>query len=110
MFGIGPKHIRRLCDSPWEGGYGYTPEEVGRMTLDQVFMLLTDSKFLRGSASRRTSKVSTNDLAATAKDGKIQGRDRDGNPIVGRIRGKSLARELMEKKQREEAERKKRGN
>ena len=39
-------------------------------------------------------------------DGAIRGRDRDGNPIIGRIAGKSKARQLMEDQQaRESAER-----
>lgn len=102
LCGVGPKHIRMLCESSWDhGGYGYTPEEVGRLTLDQIFMLLGDRKVLRAGGKRRTMKA---EAVKTTDDGHVMGRDKDGKPIKGRIAGKSLARQLMEK---EEAKKKK---
>lgn len=40
-------HLRMLCESPWEGGGGYTPEQVGRMTLDQVWFRLCNLKIFK---------------------------------------------------------------
>jgi len=65
------------------------------MTLDQVFMLLTDRNVLR---KRRGRIVNIDPLQAAkmTKDGKIKGRAADGSIIYGRVGGKSLARQKME--------------
>ena len=66
------------------------------MTLDQIYMLLTDRKNLRGSG-KRTQKSSPLHLTGmAAKDGRIKGRAADGSPMLARIGGKSLARKLMD--------------
>ncbi len=93
--GIGPWHVRVLCDNPWEGGRGYTPREIGDMTLDQVLMLLTDRKLLLNRKRRKDPLAVKPD-----KDGMIPGRAADGTPIRGRVTGKSKARRLMEAKER----------
>ncbi len=93
--GIGPWHVRVLCDNPWEGGRGYTPKEVGDMTLDQVLMLFADRKILLNRKRRKDPLTVKPD-----KDGMIPGRDRDGKPIRGRVGGKSVARRLMEASER----------
>lgn len=100
LCGIGPRHIRALCEGCLAGPYNYTPEEVGRMTLDQVFFLLTDSKILRAHGRRRV--VKTEPLNLISKE-TIKGLAADGSPISGRVVGKSVARQLME-----EADKKKR--
>lgn len=110
MCGIGPKHIRLLCNNSWEGGYQYTPNEVGDMTLDQVMLLLCDKDVLR--SSKRTRVVSQQTLAAPAPgpDGLIAGRDAEGNPIRLPIKGESLASRLnreWEAKQEQERQAKK---
>jgi hypothetical protein len=109
MCGIGPSHIRRLCDNPWDGGFGYDPITVGNFTLDMIFMLLADKKFLRSVANERTIAMSAEEAGVLVKDGMAAGRADDGTPIRAKIVGKSLARTLTEKYQaeREEAERKK---
>ena len=76
-----------------EGGRGYTPKEVGDMTLDQVLMLMTDRKQL---LNRKKTIPSLEAVNFAGKDGKIHGRAADGTEIVGRIAGKSKARQLME--------------
>lgn len=53
--GINAYHLRRLCESPWEGGGGYTPEQVGRMTPDQVWFRLCNLDILK-RAGERTKK------------------------------------------------------
>ena len=89
-----------LVDDPWNGGCGKSLAEAGAMTLDQIMFLLVDRKVLRN----RTRKTDSTVVAAKADaDGNIKGRDADGNPIIGRITGKSVARRLMEAKQKREA-------
>lgn len=97
MCGLTPYHIGILTDNPFNGGGGFTPKEVGEMTLDQIYMCLTDRKVLRDRVGART--VRTSEIAA----GPRMGRAADGTPIKGQVRGLSKARELMNKA---EAERK----
>lgn len=105
MRGFAPWHVRILCNNPFEGGLGYTPQQVGDLTLDEAFMLMTDKAVLRRSGKLRAAPVAAMAAAALAdKDGLIAGRDRDGNPIKGRVAGKSRARQLMEAKAAREAE------
>jgi len=109
LCGITPYHIRLLCDDPWNGGKGQQLSEVCTWTLDQVLMMLADRKLLRAKmdknkgAGRKTSPAAV--AASAGKDGMIRGRAADGTPILGRVVGKSKARQLMEAAQ----ERKKRG-
>lgn len=84
-----------MCDNTFQGGLGYTPREVGDMTLDMIFMLLCDKANLR-SRGLRLRDMETLQVSVIAKDGLIRGRDRDGNPIMAGISGKSLARQMME--------------
>lgn len=92
--GIGPWHVRALCENSWEGGREFTPGMVGDMTLDTVYMLLADKNNLRKSGKRRTATVQT--VMADA-EGFVHGVARDGTKIKGKVRGKSVARDLMEK-------------
>ena len=96
MWGIAPRHIRILCDNPWDGGRGYTPEEVGRMTLDEIIMLLTDKKLLRVTGKTRVTKVAPLSVKPD-KDGMARGRAADGTPIRLRVGGKSLAQQVRER-------------
>ena len=66
------------------------------MTLDQIIMMLVDRKNLRRRSNVRTSKINPLAITGMAKDGVIMGRAKDGTLIKGRIRGKSVARQLME--------------
>jgi hypothetical protein len=84
-----------LCESPWNGGAGYTPAEVGQMTLDQILFRLCNVEMLKREVGQRTAKVQSLAVAPD-KDGVVRGRAADGTPIRGRIAGKSLARQLME--------------
>jgi ribosomal protein S6E (S10) len=77
-----------------EGGHGYTPSQVGEMTLDQILMLMTDRKFL---LNRKNTVDPMQATSMADEDGVIKGRAADGTPIKGRIAGKSKARMLMEK-------------
>ncbi len=100
-----------LCENPWEGGAGYTPEEVGRMTLDQIWFRLCDKKILKREPGGRVEKMETLMAAGTlkpGKDGKVKGRAADGTEIRGRIGGKSKARQLMEEEEKKARKRKRR--
>lgn len=66
------------------------------MSLDQVFFVLFDKKYLRSGPKR---KVKYNPLQAShlaSKDGLIRGRAADGTPIFGRVGGKSKAQMIQE--------------
>ena len=87
-------------ENPWEGGGGYTLEQVGRMTLDQIWSRLCKMDVLKRDVGGRTEKVSSLEAISSIKPdshGFIRGRTADGTEIRGRIRGKSKARELMDK-------------
>ena len=98
--GLNAYLLRMLCENPWEGGGGYLPCDVSRLTLDQCWFRLCSIGVL-GSSAGRTQSVSVGEVKR-AEDGTIKGRAADGSPIRGRVTGKSLARRLME----EEAEKK----
>lgn len=96
MCGIGPRHVRQLCENPWDGGRGYTPAQVGAMTLDELFLLLCDKKLLRAGQNQRTVSMGSLEAISMSPDGMIKGRTADGQPIEGKVTGKSVARQLME--------------
>lgn len=83
-----------------EGGHGYTPQQVGDMTLDEIFMALADRKML---TKRRKIFDPLQAAQLADKDGLLKGRAADGTPIVGRVAGKSKARQLMDAKAAREA-------
>ncbi len=79
LFGISVYHLRILCESPWNGGCGYTPAEVGAMTPDQVYFRLCDLDVLKKRAGR--SVVEKRPPMAFPQ-GMVRGKDADGNPIT----------------------------
>jgi len=102
-----------LCESGWNGGGGYTPQQVSQMTLDQIWFRLCDEKILKREVGGRTEKMSGLEAIGTIKpdkDGMVRGRAKDGTLIRGRIGGKSLARQLMEKEEKRKRKEKKRRN
>ena len=96
MCGVAPRHIRRLCDSPFDGGRGYTPRQVGELTIDQIYSLLCDSENLRKDAKVRSVSMTPMQVLKADKNGTIPGVAGDGTPIKGTIVGKSLARRIRE--------------
>lgn len=111
MGGVTAYHLRMLTENPWNGGGGFTWEQVGRMTLDQIFGRLCDMDILKHEIGKRISVVRSIEAASTiaaGADGLYKGRDKDGNQIKGRIQGRSKARMLMdaakEKREKEAAE------
>ena len=111
--GLMAHHLRMLCESEWNGGGGYTPEEVGRMTLDQIWFRLCDVKILeRDGGGGSVEKVNTTAAIGSLtpdKYGMIRGRAADGTPILARVRGKSLAQELTEREEGKRRKAKRRG-
>lgn len=105
MCGIGPAHIRHLCETEtaWGPVRCYTPQMVGDMTLDEIFVLLCDRKLLRSSSRQRRILVTADDAVGliNPKTGKIRGRTRDGQVFEATVGGESLAGRLI----REENER-----
>ena len=87
------------------------------MSLDQIFMLLTDKSNLHGIANN-AQNTSPQAVALTAdSNGNIPGVSRDGLPMKAKIMGTSLAsrirekheKERLEKEQAEKSSRKRRG-
>lgn len=96
LCGLGPAHIRRLCDNTFEGGMGFSPRVVGDMTLDMAFMLLANKKHLR-SGNARANTLYTAQVAALADaEGNIKGRSGDGKQIKAKVIGKSLAQRIQD--------------
>ncbi len=111
MGGVTAWHLRKLCDPGWEGGGGCSIEEVGRMSLDQIWFRLCDIKLLREEAGERTEGMESMAVASMIKadkDGLIKGRAADGTPIKARIGGKSLARQMLEEQQKKKRRAKRR--
>ena len=91
-----------LCTNGFEGGYGYTPNQVGEMTLDQIFFLLCDKDVLRGSGKKRVVAYESMAVAGSLpvdSKGFTAGRDKHGNPMRAKILGKSKAARILEAQQ-----------
>lgn len=78
------------------------------MTLDMIFMLLTDRKCLRAGGRQRVRKMDRVDAASILdKDGLVKARASDGTAIKLRMGGKSKVQMLKEKQAKERAAREK---
>lgn len=97
MFGLNCRMLRALCDNPWEGGGGYTPQEVALMTPDQAYFRLCDRKKIKGVKS----KVSVEDakMKINPSSGLVRGRLADGTIVERPLTkdGKSMAQLMKEK-------------
>lgn len=99
LSGITAYEIRLLTENPWNGGCGYTYEQVGQMTPDQIWHRLTDRELLKHARGKRTKKMQSGVAGGYIRpeeNGMIRGRAKDGSLIKGKIAGKSKARQLME--------------
>lgn len=95
LFGITVKHLRLLCENSWNGGFNYTPEQVGMLTVDQVVRLLSPlSDF--GLQGKRKKVNHEQAVALSDKDGFIKAKDAEGNGFRGRWFGKSLAQRIRD--------------
>lgn len=67
------------------------------MTLDQIFMLLCESKFLRSSKSTRITSMDAMEVFGIVdENGQVAGRDRAGTPIYAKVLGKSKVQRIRE--------------
>lgn len=82
LCGVTPYLIAVLCENEMNGGGGYTPAEVGAMTLDQIFMRLADCKKLR----HRHGRVKALPVAELSP-GMRQGRTASGQRMQAEVRG-----------------------
>lgn len=70
------------------------------MALDQIWMCLCDMEMMKAKADPyHSSKSGAASPVPVDANGMMKGRDEHGNPIKGRFRGKSKARQLMEEAQ-----------
>jgi len=89
-----------LTENSFNGGAGYTYEQVRNMTLNQIHHRLCEMDLLKkfGERSRKYALDEVPTILTPDEDGMIAGRDADGNPIKKKFKvgGKSLVRRLME--------------
>lgn len=87
-----------MTESSWNGGCGYSYDEVGRMTPDQVYHRLCKRDVLKVKGGRRVAKADPIAVTPDAR-GMVRGRTEDGQPFEApaTVGGKSLARRLMER-------------
>ena len=120
LCGVTTYMIRILCESPnaisreARGQMGYSPQQVGEMSIDQIYMLLTDWRVLRSKGKDRVEKINTTNLIGMAdEEGFVRGRAADGTPMKLKSVGKSMAQIVAErealKKKKEGHKRKRRG-
>lgn len=97
--------IRQLCENPFEGGAGYTPQQVAAMTPDQIYFRLVEKGVFK---EKVVEKVSLK-LAGSLMDnqGRIKARDAQGNLITLRASGKSKVQMIREQKAKAAADREK---
>lgn len=72
-----------MCETAW--GFGYTPNDIGDMTADQIMFLLCDKDVLKGKysvESNRTTKLKP----AAAMSMPLKRRDKDGNLVDATFR------------------------
>ena len=109
--GLTTYEIRMLCENPWEGGRGFTPREVGQMTLDQIWMQLCKREYLKREIGSRTIHMEVDETVSvtTDKEGYAKVVTVDGKIVKMKKGVKSVARQLMEKQQeKQEKERSRR--
>ena len=104
MCGIGVYEIRILCESQWEGGGGYTPQQVGDMTPDQVYLRLIDKRRLRGGGIRQTMRSA--DAAELSGGRQIRGRLENGEVFYACSTGgaSSVAGAILEREKQNQEE------
>jgi len=93
--GLTAYHMRVLCESSWEGGGGYTPEQVGRMTLDQAWFRLCDVNVLKNAEERWKAKKPEAALEGTGKLVRLE----DGTLKRLPVSEKSYAQQIREQSQ-----------
>jgi len=95
MYGITAKMLRMLVENPFSGGCGYTLEDVGKMTPDQVYFRLCDEKLL--SSKKKQRVVSVSGLSCAGLDFKVR-KDGDAEPKKFIYPAKSKVQQVIEKR------------
>jgi len=101
--------IRILTDNPWEGGGGYSYEEVGNMTVDQINHRLCKIELLEKPLGKRITKISSDGVLGVIKsdkDGFVKAKASDGTEIKLKTTGKSKVQMIREKQAEEKANKK----
>lgn len=81
-------------ENPWNGGAGYTPQEVAGMTLDQIVIRLLPADMVKGQR-----ELTTDQAAAIAdEEGKLRVRLADGTVAHLPMTSRSMAQVLAEKR------------
>lgn len=84
-------------DNPWNGGGGYSTEEVAQMTLDGIWARLTDVKTLRRGSGRVENLKGLQAVSSVGnKDGSINVKSASGQKVKLVTRGKSKARAIAD--------------
>lgn len=99
LMGITVYHLRLLCESDWNGGCGYSPDQAAEMTLDQIFFRLCDKDMLKFDLGKREAKVKSEGVGSVIKTdskGRVRAKTEDGKTILLKTKGKSKARMLRE--------------
>ena len=98
-----------LCENPWEGGGGYTPQQVADMTPDQIYFRLCDKNLLTDVREKKYSSETGSIVEIQDDDGLIKGRLKDGTVVrmPTSIDGKSVAQRLHDEAAKKRAEEKK---
>ena len=111
-YGINAWHIRLLCENPWEGGGGYTPQQVADMTPDQIYFRLCKLEMFEDNRTKKVSVDTGQAATVMDDDGMIKGKLADGTVVKRpmRVDGKSLAQRMAEEAAKKvEEEKKKEG-
>jgi len=95
-----------LCENPWEGGAGYTPQQVADMTPDQIYFRLCDKDLLKDERKKSVSTEAGGAVKFTDSDGMMKGRLADGTVVrmPMAVGGKSLAQRLREEAEKKQSE------
>ena len=74
----------------FEGGFGFSPEVVAKMSLDTIIFLLTQS------TKRKTTTQMPSGASLADEQGLVKGRDSEGKTIQLPWNGKSLAKRIKD--------------
>lgn len=87
-----------MTESHWNGGAGYTLEQVGQMTLDQIWSRLCDIKVLQKDVGDRVEKMAGLNAVSQLSDdeGNMRGRSVQGEEIKLKKSGDSKAKMLRD--------------
>ena len=105
LYGITNQLLRVLCESPFNGGGGYSPRELATWTPDQIYFRAASVDAISKRA-RQQVKSSWECLKYADKQGRLKGRAADGSVLTLPISkgGKSLASHLREQQASEQSQ------